>query len=494
MRLLYLLIFIFLGTGAPLCAQLYKPFNQFSYDLEAGAAFATETQTPFWLRSNQYGMVPQTNPFVTLRVNPHRDYRTDSTRRSAFDWAAGAFFVVNRTFGDAQGGTTLLWPEVYAKLKWKQIELSAGRQREVIGLGDSTLSSGFYAWSGNAMPFPKIQLQTHGFISLGFLKHILAFQGAYAHGWFTASYINQAYFHQKQFYVRFGKPHWPLRLYAGMNHQVQWGGHADYLNNSPAAVNGALPNTFQDYLSLITGRYPDDYANDRFNSFDGANRIGNHLGSYDLGIELKTTKFQVLLYHQHPYEDASGLAWQNRPDGLTGLRWLRKSLSTHPLFLKHIVLEYLTTTNQSGEQYSTTSKYQGADNYFNHGQYLEGWSYNGFTLGTPFIAPRATIQPNNSVLTPGYFFPNNRLRVGYIGTEWQYKQQLTVRSRFSYSQNLGAYGWVNPRTFYQFSGLVSAQIRLNRWSKTSIKGSLAYDQGELFLPSFGGYFGICKSW
>ena len=118
MRLLYLLIFIFLGTGTPLCAQLHKLFNQFSYDLEAGAAFATETQTPFWLRSNQYGMVPQTNPFVTLRVNPHRDYRTDSTRRSAFDWAAGAFFVVNRTFGDAQGGTTLLWPEVYAKLKW----------------------------------------------------------------------------------------------------------------------------------------------------------------------------------------------------------------------------------------------------------------------------------------------------------------------------------------------------------------------------------------
>lgn len=84
--------------------------------------------------------------------------------------------------------------------------------------------------------------------------------------------------------------------------------------------------------------------------------------------------------------------------------------------------------------------------------------------------------------------------MGYIGTEWQYKEQVTVRSRFSYSQNLGAYGWVNPRTFYQFSGLVSAQVRLNRWSKTSVKGSLAYDQGELFVPNFGGYFGICKSW
>ncbi len=491
----YLCFILFLLLGSRLQAQLKKPFNFFQYDLEAGCGGATKSQTPFWLRSNQYGIVPQQNPFLTLRVNPRHDYRPDSTRRSSFDWAAGAYFVINHTLSPPQRGTTFLWPEVYAKAKWKQLELSGGRQLEVIGLGDSTLSSGFFAWSGNAMPFPKIQLQTHGFVSLGFLKHILAFQTAYAHGWFTGSYIKQSYLHQKQLYVRFGKPHWPIRLYAGLNHQVQWGGKADYLNTSPAAVNGSLPATFRDYLSLVTGRYPDDYSNNRYNSFDGANRIGNHLGSYDFALEWKDDKRDLLFYHQHPYEDASGLAFQNFPDGLTGIRLLRSSTTSSSAFrLKRLVLEYLQTTDQSGETFVTLSKYQGGDSYFNHGQYKEGWSYLGQTLGTPFIAPRPTLEENAKVDLSNIFFPNNRLLMGHLGSEWIVFKQVTLITRSSFSRNLGTFGapFLSPHN--QFSCLLSASIPIPRWAGCALKTSLALDQGQLFPSTFGGYVGLKKLW
>jgi len=489
----FVIFFFFLGVGS-VPAQVKPPLNTLHYDLEVGSAFSSSPQTPFWLRTNQYGTVPFQNPFFTLRAGLHRDYAedTDSTthKRKKVDWGTGTDGVLNLTL-PSDKLTEILWPQVYGKIRWGSVELYGGKRRELVGLGDSTLSSGFMAWSGNALPFPKIQLQTIRFIPLKFIKSILAFKVSYAHGWFTVPYIQGAYLHQKTFYIRFGKPHWPIQFYAGLNHQVQWGGHADYLKNSPVAIEGQLPASFRDYISLITGRYPDEYANNRYNSFDGANRIGNHLGSYDFALEWRDTKRTILLYHQHPYEDASGLAFQNFPDGLTGLSLQRFSLDiSKNFYLKKITFEYLNTTDQSGEKFNIVSRYQGSDNYFNHSQYVEGWSYQENTIGTPFITPHFTLKDGLN----SYYFSNNRVIMGYVGSEWTLFKDITLLTRSSFSHNLGAFGQPFLSPANQFSFLLSTQFKVTQWAGVSVKGSLSFDQGQLFPNTVGGYIGLKKTW
>lgn len=464
----------------------------FKAELELGGMASSSRQLPFWLRTNQYGIVPVAGPSGTLRGGIRRDYQPDTstTHRRRFDWGAGAYGVANV-------GQTTEWrlPELYAKVRYGRVELWAGRRRELYGIGDSTLSSGFVGWSGNALPIPKVQLQTPDFVPIGgFFKKILAFRVGYAHGWFNAPYIQGALFHQKYVYGRFGKPHWPFHFYAGLNHQVQWGGHADYLLGSPFAVYGRLPSSFQDYISLVLGRYPKDLVNNQQTTFDGENRVGNHIGSIDYALEWTRPRLTALLYYQHLYEDASGVVFINFPDGLWGLRVRNRVTGPTPRFRwKAAVLEWLSTTNQSGPVFDQKAQYQGADNYFNHGQYREGWSYFSRTIGTPFIAPRADYTARVREYIGGGFFPNNRINVWYLGLE-AVAYQVQISARASFSRNYGTFNEPYSPSFEQFSALLSAQRSLPRLTHTVLSLSLAWDRGGLYPQQTGGFLSIKRSW
>lgn len=469
------------------------------YFLEVGGLAATSQQNPFWLRANRYGTVPVQGSFGTLHFCIQRDYkpRPDSTakRKSRFDWGFGLYTVGNVGLQPSLSHPAVLVPDAYAKIRFGMLELYGGNRREVTGLGDTLLTSGFVAWSGNAMPFPKIQVHTPDYVPLGFTKKLLAFRAGYAHGWLINSYIQGSYLHQKYLYGRIGKPNWRFRLYAGLNHQVQWGGHADYLIGTPLAVDGHLSTSFQDYLSLVLGRYPEALENERFTGFDGTNRLGNHVGSYDLALEWQGSRNHWLVYHQHIYEDASGLALQNVPDGLTGLRLLNRSTSATRFRFQRVVLEWLSTLNQSGPVFDPTARYQGADNYFNHSQYTQGWSYQGRTLGTPFITPRPDLAPaiGNTYAGNGYF-PNNRISAWYLGTISSFRRGPTLTTKVSYSRNHGSYKQPYPQIFYQLSTLVCAQWPIHKWMGTQVTTTIALDHGELTPDTFGSYISLKKAW
>ena len=490
MRLFYLLL---------LCSELsialvFGQSKPFFGQLEAGALFTQNGQTPFGLYSNQYGTVPQSGSFQSVRGKVGRDYRAENDtikQKNRFDWG----FSVNAVANFQPQNDQLLLPELFGKLRYGWLELYAGKRREVVGLGDSTLSSGFVAWSGNALPFPKIQLQTIDYVPLKFLKGVLSLKFSYAHGWFNDSYIQNAYLHQKQFYVRLGKPRWRFRVYAGLNHQVQWGGQADYLKGTVFAIDGQLPTAFRDYVSLVLGHYPDELSNNTYTVFDGTNRIGNHLGSYDLALEWRAKKATWTFYHQHIYEDASGLALQNFPDGLTGLGFQnRRSNPSTDFRLQRFVLEYLTTTNQSGNSFDAQAQYQGSDNYFNHGQYIRGWSYLNQTIGTPYIAPRTARSAEAVALSTNFYFPNNRLTMWYLGSQWIVFKRTTLVSKVSFSQNYGSFSGAYSPVIQQISALLSAQIPFRNWPKTKLVLAAALDDGGLYPASQGGYVGLRKTW
>ncbi|GAB2518969.1 capsule assembly Wzi family protein [Spirosoma aerophilum] len=499
MRVIYLITSLLWGIMYTSFAQEVTNLSALRYSVEVGGLGTTSPQNPFWLRANQYNVTPVQGSFGTVRVGVSRDYKPvpDSAKKSTsrFDWGFGIYVAANPGAPVTADHPAVLLPDAYVKVRFRYLELYGGNRREVVGLGDTLLTSGFVAWSGNAMPFPKIQLHTPDFVPLGFTRKLISLRAGYAHGWLINTYIQGSYLHQKYLYARLGKPSWRFRMYGGLNHQVQWGGHADYLIGTPLAVNGNLSTSFQDYLSLVTGRYPDALENDRFTGFDGTNRLGNHVGSYDLALEWVGTKANWLLYHQHMYDDASGLALQNVPDGLTGLRFLNR-LKTSPVFrFQRVVVEWLTTTNQSGPSFDPAARYQGADNYFNHSQYTQGWSYRGRTLGTPFIMPRPDLTPAlaNNFAGNGYY-PNNRVVAWYAGATGTFRHGPLLMMRTSYSRNFGSYKQPYPQVYHQLSTYLSAQWSLHRWPGTSFTTSLALDRGEVMPNSFGSYVSLKKLW
>ncbi|MBO0948167.1 capsule assembly Wzi family protein [Fibrella forsythiae] len=463
------------------------------YRQEILSLLASNGEIPFWMRANQNGIVPRGQTLVSLRSAWQLDYRaTPSTaadslfrRGHKLDWGWGLEAVAN-------GGSTkqLLASQAYLKARVGAIEVWAGRRRETYGLGsDSPLSSGSYIWSGNALPLVKFQLAIPEFWPA---KSFLSIKGSFAQGWFADGFVQGSLLHQKSIYIRVGKPFSRVRGYIGFNHQVQWAGHTTHLPN--AFIRGQqFPSTWRDYGLVITGaslNEQTDLDTTRYSDFDRGNRVGNHLGTVDLGLEVKMGKLSMLLYRQNIYEDGSLYYLTNIADGLNGIR-LRNSQSTttQGFRLSELTLEYLNTFSQGGEAFiNEDNRRRGRDNYFNHGQYRDGWSYMGRSIGTPFIAPQTDLRPELPQYT---FFNNNRVRVFHVGVSGQFMDGLTFLVKASYSQNAGSYQESFSPIIDQQSMIVSAGWRLTK--NLRLTGSMAMDRGALYTTNTGFSLGLVQA-
>ncbi|WP_461113696.1 capsule assembly Wzi family protein [Spirosoma jeollabukense] len=467
----------------------------FHGEIEAGSIISSESVTPFWLRTNQYGIVPNQAPAGLFQAAIRKSYaQPDSAHTRKFSWG----FTLNPVLTyDRNDKLKVLLPEAHLKVRFKAIELYAGRRREVIGLGDTTLSSGFYAVSGNSLPVPKLQIGTIGYAPLHFTNDFLAVNAGFSHGWFNVPYLQGVRLHQKYLYLRFGKPASSFKFYAGVNHQVQWAGHADYLKQRPdiADANGYFPSDWSFYKYVVFSYTPKDYGKIAgYTDFDSY-RVGNSVGSIDFGAEFTTEGHKFMAYYQHAYEDVSGIVFLNMPDGLWGLSCAFTPEQPTAFHLTRLNLEFLTTKDQTAPTFDIPgSKYQGGDNYYNHSQYTEGWSYFGRTIGTPFIAPGQDFD-KKFPLPNGQFFPNNRVNMWYVGLQASYRK-ATFLLRTSYSKNYGTFKDQSTNSNYptQFSGLISAQIPISRWNHVALISKLSIDNGGLYTNTIGGYIGVKKSW
>ena len=485
----------FLLTTLKLFAQSNEIKRETKYTAEAGTIISTNGETPFWLRANQYGIVPNQSPIFTLRGSVSSDYKKaitkeDQYKLSKLDWGYGLNIV-----GNVGKENQFLITEAYVKAKYGVFEIYAGRRREIFGLVDSTLSSGSYIWSGNALPMPKIQISTPNFVPLGFTKGFLSFKGNYAHGWFENSRtdVKDFYLHQKSLYFRLGKPDWKFHFYGGFNHQVQWGGELLYPDPTNIyALNGKVGSSFNDYVNVVTGRSLAGVGDTTKNGGNDAfNRSGNHLGTLDFGFDINTTNFSVLVYRQSIYEDGSLAYLSNITDGLNGISISIKKTSDAKIRLQKIVVEYLNTSNQSGVTGSdnTNSRLRGQDNYFNNSVYRDGWSYHQTSVGTPFINNISNINNFSNL-----FFTNNRIEAFYLGILGVINKSINSEIRISNTKNAGIYPFPFEKIKNQFSGLISLNYSTSFLEDSVIKLSIAMDSGELYKDNFGFYLGIKKKW
>ena len=82
---------------------------------------------------------------------------------------------------------------------------------------------------------------------------------------------------------------------------------------------GDFPSTLKDFLKVLISADGPRAASDPH-----ANALGNHLGIWDFYFEKFNHEKKIKLYHQHLFEDSSGLRFANRYDGLWGFELVDK--------------------------------------------------------------------------------------------------------------------------------------------------------------------------
>lgn len=456
--------------------------------LEAQGIETTNGTVPFWLRSNQFGSIPLSGTSGSMIGRIRKDYDTTKT----FGW--GASFEGR---GNAGKTSQFILIEGFVKAHAGIVELKAGRSKDIVGLVDSTLSSGSFPISGNALGIPKVSLSIPNYYSIPVFGKLFAIKAALANGYLgnvKAKYVKEpadfkGYYLQNDFYIRIGKPSWRFKFQAGFNHEAIWGNEKRVFGNY---FNLSEPEA---YWYVLTGK-----------TFKGQSKVGNHLGSVDLGAEYKFDELTVLLYRQNFYDIGALGSLANIADGLNGIRITNNQPQNSNFHWNKFLFEFLYTANQAGVLGSKRTK-SGAENYYNNYEYLEGWSYNDLGLGTPFITTINNARTNLGSAEK-QFFINNRVLALHAAAQvslfnWLYTGKL------SYSQNQGTFE-TGTQPFLSVGGHVKYPDNYGSFKKVneysaylgalkplkngySIGYDIGYDHGGLLYDSFGVILKVSKS-
>ena len=452
-----------------------------NYDISiSGYGSTSSSRIPFWLYANQYGIIPKTTPLFIPRV-AFSNLKSDTANT---DWSQlRLIYSLDLPVVISTSAAKPHLVEAHAAVRYGPFELYLGRRREITGLlGDTLLSSGSYAWSGNSLPITKVQFSIPNYISFPFTKGLISFKGTFAHGWLYTLAVAyggrgvkavEGYLHQKTFYLKIGKHNWKINVTAGFNHQAQWGGEDQIW------PNGLPPK--EAWWAVVFGKPWED------------SRVGNHLGTIDLGLnwQLEAGK-SLFFYRQNIFDDGSLYKFLNIQDGLQGVVFTNRLSQdfTHTITLKKVVVEWLNTTNQGGAVFDFQQQIFGRDNYFNHYVYSQGWSYKGQIIGTPFIPAQTDVK---SSLTPikNMITNNNRVQMIHLAANgWLDDWQWLFKTSFSI--NYGLYDYPYPRRQNQLSSLIQFHKELRWLGGIDWSTSLAFDVGTLYDPSMGIQIGLRK--
>jgi hypothetical protein len=246
-----------------------------------------------------------------------------------------------------------------------------------------------------------------------------------------------------------------------------------------------MPSGLKNYIRYVTGAA----GGDDFLGTDRLNAAGSQLGSYLFSLEKDFTKCHIELRATHPFEDGSGMGFENVRDNLYTFYWRKNAPGT---LLDEWVVEYLYTKNQSGapsierEDGVRVDHIRGGDNYFNNGVYSSGFSYKSQSMGTPLFGP---LQFNEQGKVIG--FSNNRVSAFHLGAKGTLSTTLSWKTMLTYTRNFGTYGTAFSPMRQQFYSL--AQLSWKSPKHPLMLSALAgYDSGKLLPQNLGA--GLQAQW
>lgn len=313
--------------------------------------------------------------------------------------------------------------ELFVRYTNTWLQATVGSKNPEEAYNGLSSSNGNIIWSGNNRAIPGITLESPKPLPLGTYVTL-----DYGFGHYSLNddrFVDDTRVHYKKLGIGINLS--PKHYFKGtLQHYAQWGGTHPVL--------GELPSGFSDYVKVFFAQGAGDNA--EFN--EQVNALGNHLGSFDFEYTYKGNKGVFTAYHLHPFEDGSGTGFKNFPDGIWGITYAPKDS-----WLTRILYEYVDTTDQSsGEGRSA------GDNYFSNKGYRSGWTYEGNTIGIPFILlnPETGLGISNNLIKAhhlGAFFTFNKLdlqlKVSAVDDAGSPSNRLTSSIKRVYTYANGTY-------------------------------------------------------
>ena len=444
------------------------------------ATAASEDYQPLWLVSKRFGTIAdrKSDLSTNVRVINKHDLFTrdaDSVKKVFLQYGLDAY--VNNHFKET------FFKEAFVKAGYKNWQFRAGRFAEITGDLDPDLSSGSLGISGNALPIPKVGFSVIDYTDVPLTNGWVQFKGQISHGWFGNNrYMKDAYYHEKLFYLRFGKK--KLKLYGGVQHFGEWGGKRGSVQ---------LERSFKGFLDVLLVREADDGSVGTDVNGRPPNRAGDQRGLLEAGLTWENENLLLRGYNQTPFETGRDVDPRN-VDRLLGITFVSKKKGT----IKKVVGEFLTTRDML-----SFVEARDRQSYYNNGYYKTGWEYEGRIIGTPLFvnrnrgqfyfpdvqpydwdAPNNTIPGNSNVIV-------NRIVSGHLGVLYTLFNKLQAKTLITYTQNFGRYGQTATsaskeqwHTLQEFSYLTYGQI--------SLIAAVGFDKGE-FSDNVGVMLGLRKS-
>jgi len=470
---------------------LKKHAETTTLSIETSTTVGGGDNAPLWLSANRYGLASTERASSYERISLQRPISVFSDHK----WRLGYGLDLAVTQNHER---TFIVQQAFVELAWKIIRLTAGSKQLPMATKSSDLSSGALSMGINARPVPQIRLDIDWFDVPG-TKGWWQWRLYGSYGWFTdghwqkgwaasgSRYTRHVLYHEKGLHWRFGRPDlFPLTYEIGLRMATQFGGTT---YNVFSARMGEHKITDIKHASGI-GAYWDALTCQGSDETDGSdpNTAGNHLGSYVMALTYHGSSWQAKAYWERYFEDQSMLTVQyGIRDMLIGGE-IR--LPSNP-FLGGAVLEYITTTNQSGAVYHDRTerlpdKMNGRDNYYNHLLYT-GWQNYGFTFGNPLIT--SPIYNTDHTLR----FWNNRIKAWHVGVTGMPSDEWKWRAMASFTRNWGSYEKPFADRRRQNSFLLEASytpIWALGWNGTF---GLGIDRGSIVGDNIGAQLTIRKS-
>jgi hypothetical protein len=364
-------------------------------------------ETPFWLHANRDGRIPLYSRNNTLLSG---EYHTMFLQNSV-NWELDAGLQMDaRISNDAN---MLNFTQLYAHLRTRGWQLSAGRFYDAMGLNSGYLTTGSMLMSRNALQPYKLRLSTPEFLPVPLTGGTISFKARWSEALLTDDrFVDRARVHQKYLYLKVQPVH-ELHLFAGIVHNLMWGGtHPE---------EGRLHTTFRAYISDVLAQ-PDDAAS------GNTTPKGNGLGGYDFGAEYRARAWTAGAWRLFYIEDGTAMNLRSPWDGIWGV-WLDLHDPKHPRrFLNYITYEHINTKWQDGGGYRPI----GRARFYTHRVWRDGWVHHGQTLGTPLIL----IDPSKAG-TEEQLLVNNMILGHHLGMAGRLTESVSWEMLATYSRNYG---------------------------------------------------------
>lgn len=438
--------------------------------VEFNTGFSTESTLPFWATANKNGAIPNSG-YGSLNTYLGHNF---SNLQSDWDVAYKGSFT-----GYLATENLAFVNELYGSVRYKGLIFTIGNKQDAIKWEGLSSSNGNFLKSLNARAMPGINIETNGFVTVGFWKDWFSVKVNYAEYLMNDERIvDGTHAHNKSLHFKF-KTSETFSFSVGLDDWAQWGG------TSP--VYGEQPYDFKTYVKMVFGQP----GGNNINGIDQINALGNHIGNYLVELNHTGENFNWNFYWSHPFEDRSGRELMNWPDALYGLALDFKEPNA---FVSHLVAEVTYTRNVSGsaphykDENGNAVPASGRDQYFKNGVYASGWSYFGKTLGTPYIIT----EVNEEGIATGPDLSYNRFIAFNIGTKGFINQKVPYSMLLSY---VHYYAWFDEEfetTPTQFSGFAEFDISsLLHWP-IGVEVGTSFDLGNRLPDNFGGFLKVYK--